>query len=96
MINSPIKFYPKNQYRKLNDAQATRINKDHKATVSVDSEGNLKYLSETIITPKGISKENTKISVVPDADEKVSSISEVDHLFAGIAHMNIILTNACN
>lgn len=96
MINSPIKFYPKNQYRKLNDAQATRINKDHKATVSVDSEGNLQYLSETIITPKGISKENTKISVVPNADEKVTSISEVEHLFAGIVHMNVILTNACN
>ena len=88
---SPIKIY-----RKLNSTQEKRINEDHRATVAVGEDGKLQYLSEQIITPKGLVKENKRISVVPSKEERVVPISSASHLFSELAHMNIILTNACN
>lgn len=87
----PIKFV-----RTLTDSQKKRINEDHAASVVVGSDGKLNYLTETIITPKGLEKENKKIWVVPDEHEQVLTSGETEYLFSEIAHMNIILTNACN
>ncbi len=81
MIEQPITFIKRN------------TNPDHQATVSRDG---FKFYSEDIITPKGLKKENTLISVLPNEDEKVIPFSEVPHLFSEIGHMNVILTNACN
>lgn len=91
MSTSPIKFY-----RKLNTAQEKRIVDDHQATVVIDEQGKLQYLSEQIITPKGLVKNNKKISIVPSVDERIISVDECSALFSELSHMNIILTNACN
>lgn len=72
------------------------IKTDHEASVVVSSDGQFKYLSEEIITPKGHLKENKLISILPTSEEKIVSFSEVPHLFSEIGHMNVILTNACN
>lgn len=72
------------------------INPDHEATVGVSPDGTLQFRTEDIITPKGLSKQNKLISILPSAEEKVVSFSEVQHLFQDIGHMNVILTNACN
>lgn len=72
------------------------INPDHAATVGISSDGSLVFKTEEIVTPKGLKKENKLVSVLPEPDEKVSSFSELPHLFGDIQHMNVILTNACN
>jgi radical SAM protein with 4Fe4S-binding SPASM domain len=91
MKESPVKIY-----RTLNSAQQKRIDEDHRASVAVAEDGSLDYLIETIITPKGLSKENKRIWVVPSKEEKVVSIKEAPYLFQELGHMNVILTNACN
>lgn len=90
-MNVPIKFY-----RKLNEAQHKRVNVDHQVSVKINDNGDLQFLSEEIITPKGLVKQNKKISIVPNISEQVVSIDEAAYLFNELAHMNIILTNACN
>lgn len=69
------------------------IKLDHLATVSRDG---FNFYSEEIITPKGLKKENTLISVIPESHETVFSCNDVPYLFSDIGHMNVILTNACN
>lgn len=91
MIEQPIKVV-----RSLTPEQRERIYNEHKASVKVSNTGNLEYLTETIITPKQFTKTNTRISVTPDATEKVVGITDVPYLFSEIGHMNVILTNACN
>ena len=86
MIEQPIVFH-----RSKKD-----INPDHAATVGVSSDGSLAFRTEDIITPKGLKKENKLISILPEAGERVAKFSEYPHLFQDIAHMNVILTNACN
>lgn len=91
MIEQPIKVV-----RSLTPEQRDRIYNQHKASVKVSDTGNLEYLTETIITPKQFTKTNTRVSVIPDAEEKVVKITDVPYLFTEIGHMNVILTNACN
>lgn len=93
MGEQPIKFVSK---RELNDAQNKRVNIDHKASVRLNSNGQLEYLTEDIITPKGLTKTNKLAFIKPNPDEKVSNAEDVKYLFSQLAHMNIILTNACN
>lgn len=85
-----------NFYRKLNNDQKKRINIDHKASVKLNLDGELEYLTEKIITPKGLSKENKRIFVIPEKEEKIVSLNEAKHLFHELSTMNLILTNACN
>lgn len=82
-------------YRNLNDAQKERI-AGHAATVVQLPDGSLKTTVDTIITPNGLEKENKLISIVPSEKEQVKSFSEAKHLFGSLAHMNLMLTNACN
>lgn len=93
MVEQPIKFVSK---RELNEAQNKRVNIDHKASVRLNSNGQLEYLTEEIITPKGLSKTNKLAFIQPNPDEKVSNAEDVKYLFSHLAHMNVILTNACN
>lgn len=91
MLEQPIVFY-----RELNDSQRKRITKDHNASVVVDDQGKFTYLTENIVTPKGLSKENKKVSILPSPDERVVSFKEASYLFSELGQMNVILTNACN
>lgn len=91
MSEQPIVFY-----RNLNESQKKRINVDHKASVKVDDDGKFHYLNEQIVTPKGLSKQNKRISVLPSPSEKVVSFKEASYLFNDLGQMNVILTNACN
>jgi radical SAM protein with 4Fe4S-binding SPASM domain len=84
-----------NFQKNLNDLQKKRLN-DHKASVTVDEEGQFQVHSEQIITPKGLSKVNKRISVLPDPNETVVKMSEAKYLFRDLQQMNVILTNACN
>ena len=68
---------------------------DHKASV-VETDGQFQFLSEKIVTPKGLDKINKLISVVPKEDETVLNISNTKYLFSELKQMNLILTNACN
>ena len=79
----------------LNDLQKKR-HKDHIATVTVDKDGKFETHSQLIITPKGNDKINKRVSVLPDGDEKVVTMSEASYLFKDLQQMNVILTNACN
>lgn len=72
------------------------VNPDHEATVGVSSDGSLVFRTEEIITPTGLSKQNTLISVKPEPNESIASFKDYPHLFGDIQHMNVILTNACN
>lgn len=72
------------------------INPDHEATVGVSPDGTLQFRTEDIITPKGLSKQNKLISILPSPEERVVPFAEVPHLFKDLGHMNVILTNACN
>jgi uncharacterized protein len=76
------------------EAQKQR-QEDHKASV-VESDGQFKFLSEKIITPKGLDKTNKLISVVPKENETILNISQTKYLFSDLKQMNLILTNACN
>lgn len=84
-----------NFQKNLNDLQKKRLN-DHKASVTVDEDGQFQIHSEQIITPKGLNKINKRISVLPDANETVVKMSEAKYLFQDLQQMNVILTNACN
>jgi len=86
----PIRFV-----KDMNDMQKKRI-KDHQATVTFDDDGQFQIHSEQIITPSGKDKLNKRISVLPDADERVVKMSEAKYLFRDLQQMNVILTNACN
>jgi len=76
------------------EAQRQR-QEDHKASV-VETDGQFQFLSEKIITPKGLDKINKLISVVPKEDETILNISNTKYLFSELKQMNLILTNACN
>jgi uncharacterized protein len=76
------------------EAQKQR-QEDHKASV-VESDGQFKFLSEKIITPKGLDKINKLVSVVPKENETILNISNTKYLFSELKQMNLILTNACN
>lgn len=91
MLEQPIVFH-----RKLSVSQAKRINEDHKASVIVDDTGKFDYLTENIVTPKGLTKLNKKISILPSPEERVVSFKDADYLFSELGQMNVILTNACN
>lgn len=93
MKEQPIVFVSK---RELNEAQNKRVNVDHKASVRLNSNGQLEYLTEDILTPKGLTKKNKLAFVQPNPDEQVSNAADVKYLFSHLAHMNVILTNACN
>jgi radical SAM protein with 4Fe4S-binding SPASM domain len=81
-------------YRTLNDAQQARI-KGHAASVR-EVNGNLEVLTEDIINPNGDLKTNRLISIVPKKTETIVNFNSVRYLFQDLAHMNVILTNACN
>lgn len=82
-------------YRTLNEAQQKRIS-DHRASVSLDVNGNLQTHEEEInIAGKG-TKTNKIISVIPKDTEKKITFKEADYLFRDLVHMNVLLTNACN
>jgi radical SAM protein with 4Fe4S-binding SPASM domain len=72
------------------------LNPAHEATVGVSADGTLQFRSEDIITPKGLTKTNKLISILPSPEERVVTFAEATHLFQDIGHMNVILTNACN
>lgn len=76
------------------EAQRQR-QEDHKASV-VETDGQFQFLSEKIITPKGLDKINKLISVVPKETETILNISNTKYLFSELKQMNLILTNACN
>jgi len=84
-----------NIYRTLNDAQKDRI-AGHAASVIQLPDGTLKTTVSTITTPNGLEKENKLISIIPSEEEQVKRFSEAKHLFNSLAHMNLLLTNACN
>lgn len=78
----------------MTDALKKRL-EAHKASVVYDSDGKMHIKSELINVSNG-SKQNKLISVIPDLNEKKVPTAEAPHLFADLAHMNMILTNACN
>ena len=80
--------------RVLTEPQKKRL-KDHEATVKFH-DGNLIFKTETIITPKGLTKENRLISISPEESEEVVTVEQAKYLFSELKQMNIILTNACN
>ena len=86
MIEQPMVFHRSKK----------EINPAHEATVGISVDGTLQFRSEDIITPKGLTKTNKLISILPSPSERVVSFSEASHLFQEIGHMNVILTNACN
>lgn len=92
MSTSELKFYPK---RTLNLTQQQRI-ADHKASVQVDSTGTFNSSVRTIITPKGDLKEVTYKTIRPGYNERVMAPVDVLDLYEDLAHMNLIVTNACN
>jgi len=69
---------------------------DHKASVTESEDGSLLFETENIITPKGLTKSNRLISVVPKPTETIVPLSSVPYLFQDLKQMNLILTNACN
>lgn len=81
--------------KNLNDIQKKRL-KDHEASVTVDENGEFEIHSERIVTPSGKDKINKRITVMPDADERIVKFSEAGYLFNDLQQMNVILTNACN
>ncbi len=80
----------------LNQEKQNTKQEQHKASVIQQSDGSLHFESKTIITPKGLEKENKLISVIPKSDEKVEKLSESKFLFQELRQLNLILTNACN
>ena len=89
---SPIKFYSK---RELTEAQKQRIT-SHQASVQVGADGQLTTRVQTIITPKGLSKEVQYKSITPSTTERVMTLKNASELFDELKHINVILTNACN
>ena len=92
MTTSEIKFYPK---RVLTQAQQQRV-ADHRASVSVGPDGTFNSAVRTIITPRGDLKEVTYKTIRPGFNERIMKPLDVPDLFEDLAHMNLILTNACN
>jgi hypothetical protein len=48
----------------LNEEKQTKKQEQHKASVVQMGDGTLKFESQTIVTPKGLVKENKLISVI--------------------------------
>jgi uncharacterized protein len=80
----------------LNEDKQSQKQKEHKATVVPQSDGTLQFEVQTIITPKGLAKDNKLVSIIPKNDEQVLKLSETPYLFQELRQMNLILTNACN
>ena len=78
----------------MSETLKSRI-EEHKASVVYDDNGKMFIKSELINIASG-QKENKLISIIPSEEEKKVSFTEVPHLFTDLAHMNMILTNACN
>jgi uncharacterized protein len=89
-ITQPIKIY-----RTLNAAQEQRMS-DHKASVTVNDNGEFKISEEFIDLGEKGTKLNKLVSIVPAESERVVSFAEADYLFRDLQHMNVLLTNACN
>ena len=80
--------------RILTETQKKRL-KDHESTVEfVDDK--LIFKTESIITPKGLAKQNKLISILPEEAEQIQTIDQSKYLFSELKQMNLILTNACN
>jgi radical SAM protein with 4Fe4S-binding SPASM domain len=92
MTTAEIKFYPK---RQLTQAQQQRI-ADHQASVQMGSDGTFNSSVRTIITPKGDLKEVTYKTIRPGFNERIMKPDDVLDMFSDLAHMNLIVTNACN
>lgn len=92
MTTAEIKFYPK---RQLTQAQQQRI-ADHQASVQVGPDGTFNSTVRTIITPKGDLKEVTYKTIRPGFNERIMKPDDVLDMFSDLAHMNLIVTNACN
>lgn len=92
MRTQEVKFYPK---RVLNAAQQQRL-ADHRASVEVGADGTFNTNVRTIITPRGDVKEVSYKSIRPGFAERVMKSDDVLDMFEDLAHMNLILTNACN
>jgi radical SAM protein with 4Fe4S-binding SPASM domain len=92
MKTAEVKFYPK---RVLTPAQQQRIT-DHQASVQMGVDGTFNSNVRTIITPKGDFKEVTYKTIRPGVNERVMKPLDVADLFEDLAHMNLIVTNACN
>jgi len=82
-------------YKNYTDAQKQRF-KNHTASVRLNKSGEIEVLEQDIINPNGDTKTNKLISVLPETTEKIQTFQEVNHLFADLNHLNVILTNACN
>lgn len=80
----------------LSKEQLAKRKSEHSATVNVLDDGSFQFKSEQIITPKGLSKTNKLISVVPREQETTVKLDSVKYLFQELKQMNLILTNACN
>ena len=78
-----------------NEAQKKRF-KDHAPTVIATDGGGLHFTTENIITPKGLSKKNKLITVIPNENETIETIAKASDVFTDLKQMNVILTNACN
>jgi len=90
LIESKIEFH-----KNLNASQRQRL-LNHRASVRVSEEGELEVLETDIINPKGQTKTNRLISVLPQAVETIETFRSAKHLFQDLNHLNAILTNACN
>jgi hypothetical protein len=73
-----------------NESQKKRF-EDHKASVTESEDGSLLFETENIITPKGLTKSNRLISVVPKPTETIVPLSSVPYLFQDLKQMNLIL-----
>ena len=71
----PIRFA-----RDMNDVQQKRV-KDHKASVAVSEDGSLQFYSEKIVTPKGLSKLNRRVAVVPSPTKKSNQSNQPNTFF---------------
>lgn len=80
----------------LSKEQLQKRKQEHSATVSISEDGSFQFKSEQIITPKGLSKTNKLISIVPREQETTVPLDSVKYLFQELKQMNLILTNACN
>ena len=65
----------------LSKEQLAKRKSEHSATVNVLDDGSFQFKSEQIITPKGLSKTNKLISVVPREQETTVKLDSVKYLF---------------
>jgi radical SAM protein with 4Fe4S-binding SPASM domain len=90
LIESKIEFH-----KNLNASQRQRL-LNHRASVRLSEDGDLEVLETDIINPKGQTKTNRLISVLPQTTETIETFKSAKHLFQDLNHLNAILTNACN